>query len=413
MAGYGGNLGAGLLQGFVYGRQMKEQRAREAEDLDLKKRALKLQEDQLKLKNDLDLKKQQQRDQLISGLLPGLLGQQGQPQQSAGTMNTQPPMPQQAPPTGPNNLYGTQQPVQAKPSLTGMIAQGQVNGQLGGFNNYSPIQLAAIQEVTGIPVLDAGKLGVQRQQQRTKEQELELNRQREARQSSEMVYEDVYNPQKGIVERVGVPKFGPRPALPQKPELEFKILENKINELPALKESASLAVSSMARMDQLGKLVDAYGNDVTGFSGAWKAALAPIAQGLGINIQSLTDAQLFKTLVTEGQGSMRMDVVGPGPVSEYEQKLLKQVNDGSISAAEGVKRLLAYRRGVQERKIDAYNETVTGLASDPRTKLISGFNKPIQYKKGITMPQTDADYKALPSGAIFIDPDDGKQYRKP
>ena len=33
--------------------------------------------------------------------------------------------------------------------------------------------------------------------------------------------------------------------------------------------------------------------------------------------------------------------------------------------------------------------------------------------KGITTPQTQADYDALPSGAVYIDPDDGKQYRKP
>jgi hypothetical protein len=28
-------------------------------------------------------------------------------------------------------------------------------------------------------------------------------------------------------------------------------------------------------------------------------------------------------------------------------------------------------------------------------------------------PQTEADYNALPSGSLFIDPDDGKTYRKP
>lgn len=32
---------------------------------------------------------------------------------------------------------------------------------------------------------------------------------------------------------------------------------------------------------------------------------------------------------------------------------------------------------------------------------------------GVTTPQTQAEYDALPSGAIYIDPDDGKRYRKP
>lgn len=34
-------------------------------------------------------------------------------------------------------------------------------------------------------------------------------------------------------------------------------------------------------------------------------------------------------------------------------------------------------------------------------------------KPAIASPQTDADYNALPSGAVYIDPDDGKHYRKP
>ncbi len=34
-------------------------------------------------------------------------------------------------------------------------------------------------------------------------------------------------------------------------------------------------------------------------------------------------------------------------------------------------------------------------------------------KPQTTAPQTEAEYNALPSGAIYIDPDDGKKYRKP
>lgn len=32
---------------------------------------------------------------------------------------------------------------------------------------------------------------------------------------------------------------------------------------------------------------------------------------------------------------------------------------------------------------------------------------------GVAQPQSQADYDALPSGALFVDPDDGKTYRKP
>lgn len=34
-------------------------------------------------------------------------------------------------------------------------------------------------------------------------------------------------------------------------------------------------------------------------------------------------------------------------------------------------------------------------------------------ESGVARPTTDAEYNALPSGSLFIDPDDGKQYRKP
>ena len=38
---------------------------------------------------------------------------------------------------------------------------------------------------------------------------------------------------------------------------------------------------------------------------------------------------------------------------------------------------------------------------------------PVQNVTGVKSPQTDAEFNALPSGTIYIDPDDGKQYRKP
>ena len=37
----------------------------------------------------------------------------------------------------------------------------------------------------------------------------------------------------------------------------------------------------------------------------------------------------------------------------------------------------------------------------------------MQPMQGVSQPQSQAEYDALPSGAVFIDPDDGKQYRKP
>lgn len=47
-----------------------------------------------------------------------------------------------------------------------------------------------------------------------------------------------------------------------------------------------------------------------------------------------------------------------------------------------------------------------GAGSNPRA------HKPAATK-GPATPKTDAEFKALPSGTLFIDPDDGKIYRKP
>lgn len=48
------------------------------------------------------------------------------------------------------------------------------------------------------------------------------------------------------------------------------------------------------------------------------------------------------------------------------------------------------------------------MAAGPGAKTVDS-----KYSDNVAAPQTQADYDALPSGAIFVDPDDGKQYRKP
>lgn len=67
--------------------------------------------------------------------------------------------------------------------------------------------------------------------------------------------------------------------------------------------------------------------------------------------------------------------------------------------------------------VDVASTNVLGtLKTDPRTGQTAW--EPSQAPStaapgGIAQPTTQAEYDALPSGAIFIDPDDGQQYRKP
>lgn len=43
----------------------------------------------------------------------------------------------------------------------------------------------------------------------------------------------------------------------------------------------------------------------------------------------------------------------------------------------------------------------------------TGSNAPVKAGNNLPRPQTDADFKKLPKGAMYVDPDDGKTYRKP
>lgn len=67
-----------------------------------------------------------------------------------------------------------------------------------------------------------------------------------------------------------------------------------------------------------------------------------------------------------------------------------------------------YAKVLQKAKDEAatrYNEYDSLYDDKPTT--------PQSQANSVARPTTEAEYNALPSGAVFIDPDDGKQYRKP
>lgn len=81
----------------------------------------------------------------------------------------------------------------------------------------------------------------------------------------------------------------------------------------------------------------------------------------GINIKSLSDAQTFQLLTRAIVGPMRLDIVGPGPVSEWEQKLMQQISGGGGAAKDAAIELLSAWRRKAEDKIESYNSTLQGL----------------------------------------------------
>ena len=104
-----------------------------------------------------------------------------------------------------------------------------------------------------------------------------------------------------------------------------------------------------------------------------------------------------------------------GQVSERELSALQAVI-ANLDPAQGDERFI---ENMNKAKLHYLNwrQTLTGVipgAGGPsQAGASSRLNTLAPADTGPTIPQTQADFDALPSGAIYIDPDDGKHYRKP
>jgi hypothetical protein len=197
-----------------------------------------------------------------------------------------------------------------------------------------------------------------------------------------------------------------------------ELAKSLLTNAPKLQETAQQAVKSAARIDRTIDLLDKHGDDITGISGAIKRGLAPYATAMGLNIGQMDDAQILNALLTEGQGSMRLAVIGPGPVSEYEQKILEQVSGKKIAAAEGIKMLLEHRQNQLYSDIDNYNNNTDALSkfyekteiAYPKIK----YNKRGGKNGGAAGKSNDAppvkDAQKAPDGNWYVERN-GKFYR--
>lgn len=105
----------------------------------------------------------------------------------------------------------------------------------------------------------------------------------------------------------------------------------------------------------------------TGIEGKLKSDLAPLAQMFGANWQTMDDAAKVQILGRTTIGKMRLDLIGPGPVSEYEQKILSQLSGGGTTPLAATKELMAYYRKLGQAKIDAYHSTIKSASKiDPK-----------------------------------------------
>jgi hypothetical protein len=144
-------------------------------------------------------------------------------------------------------------------------------------------------------------------------------------------------------------------------KLDTEVGKTVIKQMPELQEKADKSVTNLERIDTMVELLDSGAGGKYGQAKAWAG---PYLESLGIRTQGLTNAQLYERLSDTLGGSMRIDIVGPGPVSNYEQELLKKVSGGGSTGTEAARKLLLFYRGKAIRNINRYNETARSLAEE-------------------------------------------------
>lgn len=146
--------------------------------------------------------------------------------------------------------------------------------------------------------------------------------------------------------------------------------------------------------------------------------------------KSLTEQILNHPGLESSFGKMGLIPAIPGSDKANFQSLKTQMQDnvfisnrqalkggGAITDFEGTKAENAALRAMKAQSAEAFKKAV----KEHEYWAEKGFEKMRRAAKGdfsvkeikIPTPQSDAEYNALPSGSLFIDPDDGKQYRKP
>ena len=118
------------------------------------------------------------------------------------------------------------------------------------------------------------------------------------------------------------------------------------------------AVESIPKIKQLDTMIQSLEKgDVGGFEGGLKAFAAPIAGAIGLDKnEKYGEAQAFKLMSRAFVAGMRLKLIGPGPMSDAEQKLLSQLSGGDITTSRRAARdLLQMYRDMAANDIKQYH----------------------------------------------------------
>jgi len=138
---------------------------------------------------------------------------------------------------------------------------------------------------------------------------------------------------------------------------EKTAIKNRFTTLGKAEEKALEAVPKVQQYDAMIKALER--GDVGGVEGGVKAFLAPVAESLGLDPNGkMGEAQGFKLMARAMVAGMRLQLIGPGPMSDAEQKLLAQLSGGDVYVARAAARdLFKLYRSKAANDIKNYHKT--------------------------------------------------------
>lgn len=179
-----------------------------------------------------------------------------------------------------------------------------------------------------------------------------------------------------------------------------------IKDIPVFRDEARTALSGIKTLDQMKGLLDA---GAGARPGQIKVFLSRLT---GQQTEGMADAEVYQLLAETLRGPLRTDIVGPGPMTESEQRLLGQVTGGGTTGSKAAARLLDIYRESATGKIRNYNETRRRVGREEPSVLRLYEELQIPGASGQAQP-TASPYKFTKSyqGATYGRNSDGESWK--
>ena len=185
---------------------------------------------------------------------------------------------------------------------------------------------------------------------------------------------------------------------------ERDIVKPLFSNMPALQKTARESLPKIEQYKQLSSMLD---RGAGGVEGALKAAVAPIAEYLGVDSKGMSEAQAYQLIARAGAGAMRLQLIGPGQVSEYEQKLMQKLSGGDIrTSREAAKDLFAFYSNQSKQNIKNYNDSVDSLVG-AGYKRVGDVYKKIDVGSSAASTRTVVEQRRTQDGRILTKYSDG------